>query len=126
MKGVSLLELVLSIFILGLVVIFLFNLYPTSILAVRQAEQQLLANTLARSLIAERQARSYDALVVGDHQQLAPITREGVVFHPVLEVYPIAGKDPNLVKRLRVTLTWGDPADPKEVSHETLVSGLQR
>ncbi|GMU50978.1 MAG: hypothetical protein AMXMBFR33_01240 [Candidatus Xenobia bacterium] len=65
-RGLSLVEVLLAAALLGLVVPFLFQLYPTSLLAIRRGENQLEATELARAALEEFRARPFAALAAGE------------------------------------------------------------
>lgn len=124
-RGLSLMEIIVSMFVLGMVMIALFNLYPTSVLAVRRAEQQILANSVARSIVDRSLAGPYSALEVDTTTDLPAEVREGTTFTPTVAVFDVPGQDVNLIKRLRVTVTWEERGVQKEVVHEVLVTSLR-
>lgn len=123
--GLSLLETVLSVFIFSLVVLLLFELLPTSLLAVRRAEQRQLAGHLAASLAAERMARPFQGLAEGI-EPLDPVTSEGVEFTPTVEVFRLPDFEPERLKGIRVTVTWQERGKTWTVRREVLVSGVRR
>lgn len=124
-RGLSLLETVLSVFILSLVVLLLFELLPTSLLAVRRAEQRQLAGHLAASLIAERMATPFQSLPLGI-EPLDPIVSEGIEFTPTIEVFRLPDYEPEKLKGVRVTVTWRERGKSWTVQREVLVSGVRR
>jgi type II secretory pathway pseudopilin PulG len=124
-RGVALTELVVSIFILGLVMIALFNLYPTSVLAIKKAEEQLLADNVARSVLERQLAGAFSNLQVDTVRTLPVVEAENVTFTPEVSVFAIPGREPSLVKRVRVRVFWTTRNEEREVIHETVTSSLR-
>lgn len=68
-RGFSLIETIFAASILSIVLMVLFNLYPSSLLAVRRAEHRLEATTLAQSILEAKRALPFSQLAT-----LAPNT----------------------------------------------------
>lgn len=85
-RGFSLIETIFAASILSIVLMVLFNLYPSSLLAVRRAEHRLEATTLAQSILESKRAMPFS--------QLTGLT--------VDTDYEVPGSDP----------TWTDPLTP--------------
>ena len=116
----SLAETILASCILGLVVLAIFNLLPGSLLAMRQAEHQIRAQQLAQELLEKTRERPFEELLVGrPTPQPLPEDAAGVTFTPALEIYQIPATDPDLIKRIRVTVDWRFRGMTRQVSQET-------
>ncbi len=109
-RGLSLIEAIVAMFILLLVLIFVSNLFPSALTAVRVAGQKSQADALAGGLLAEWQARPFSELAVG-----APVTRPpqdgfGTRFDSQIEFFPVT--EPKIraerMRKLRATVTWTD------------------
>jgi len=59
-KALSLIETILAASVLSMVMMILFNLYPSSMLAVRKAEHRLQATAMAQSLLEFVRAQSFN------------------------------------------------------------------
>ncbi|HEY4002564.1 MAG TPA: prepilin-type N-terminal cleavage/methylation domain-containing protein [Candidatus Xenobia bacterium] len=55
-RGFSLVEVIFAASLLSLVMLMMFNLYPTSLLTIRQAEHRLQANSLAQAVLESYRA----------------------------------------------------------------------
>jgi len=119
-RGISLAELILCFFLLGLVVVLIFNLYPTSVASVRYSGQRLQANALAESLLQQQLARPFSQLVPGPPQALPGVDGQGTRFQPTLEIFPAdrPATKPGLLMGLRVRVSWVDRQVPHEVVRE--------
>lgn len=118
-------ETVISIFLVSMLMILLLNLYPGSVLAVRQAEQIQRADRLAQSLLADGLARPFGSLVVGTVEPMSAVVASGISFNRQLEVVAVDG-DVNLIKGLRATVSWDDRGRQRRVVHEVWVPKIPR
>lgn len=119
-RGVSLLELIFSLFVLGVILVLVCNLYPSAIGSVRYSGQRLEANALASSLIDQEMARPFDQLVPGPTRTLPAVAGKGASYTPVIEIYAI--NDPSLraglVVGIRVRVEWVDRRVPHTIVRE--------
>lgn len=122
----SLLETILAVFLLGLMVLFLFELLPGSVFAIRRGQNQLMAGQLAQSILSERQAASFNQLVVGSSQALDPVTRENLVMRPEVVVEAVPDFEPDQLKSLRVVVRWQDRGRDFEEVRQVYVARVQR
>jgi hypothetical protein len=109
-RGLSLTEMVLSIALMLLVILFVFELYPMAMSSVRASGQRLQANELADTVLADWMQRDFDLLVVGPAPAMAPVNGKGTVFQPAVEILPVSepGVDPTMMRAIRVRVTWRD------------------
>lgn len=108
--GFSLLEAILAITTLAVVLILVFNLFPTSLWAMRKAEHRMQADTMARTLLNEYRAMPFSRLTeltLEPPQALPPQRGAGEVdFYPVIEVRRVGDTPPERLVELRVTIDW--------------------
>lgn len=137
MRGLSLLEVVLSASLIGLIFIFLLNIFPASMLGVRQAEHRLAAQAQAQRLLDEASARGFDRLGVnGDYTASNPgpfagiiddqKSEDGVVLSSRVVVSDVNPIPRNRLARVRVLVTWTERERPQVVTREIQVSALRR
>lgn len=107
-RGLTLLELIVCLSVVLLLVIFVLNLFPGSLLALRQSEARLEAQRQAELVLDRARLARFDTYAVGTSQTLAPRALNGNEFVPVLQSLAPAGYDSNLVKELRVSVSWDD------------------
>ncbi len=122
----TLMETVVSCFVLCLVMLALFNLFPSSMYALKRGECQILAEQEAQTWVEIYRAESFDSLTPGG----APITLptrsvNGVVYNPVLSIFTPAGTRADLVKGLRVTVSWTFQSVTRNIQREVWVSKLK-
>lgn len=121
-RGLTLLELVVCFSVVLLLVIFVLNLFPGSLLALRQSEARLEAQRQAELLLDRARLARFDTYAVGSTQTLPPRGLNGTQFTPVLESVALAGYDSNQVKQLRAMVSWDDHGTIRRFSVAAWVS----
>jgi len=111
--------------ILGLLVMVIFNLFPSSVLAVRQAERRLKATEIAQSLLEQKRAQSFDELGTG--AALPPVEGEdGTVYRPVFTPFAVDGCDEHYLRGVRITVAWKVHEMSYSLSQECYVCNIPR
>lgn len=121
-RGASLAEAILCFAILTLVIILIFNLYPTSVAAVRVSGQKLQATALADSILDEQMEKPFPSLVPGAPVNLPPVAARGAELQPSLQIFkPVEpGVDPTLLIGIRVRVVWTDHGVRREILREAI------
>lgn len=124
----TLAESVLAIFLLSLIVLLVFNLYPTAISSLRGSGQNLQANDVASSVLAEYQEKRFNSLVVGPAVTLPGRPGRGTEFIPSVEIFDInrPGVDTTKVKGIRVRVSWVDHGRTHSLVRETVRTNVLR
>jgi len=104
--GVSLLELMVCFTLATLLVIFVLNLFPGSLLALRQAEIRLEAGHQAEVLLDRARVAPFATYSVGTSTPISLPGWNQTPFQATLQSLPVAGCDTSSVKELRVTVAW--------------------
>jgi Tfp pilus assembly protein PilV len=126
-QGLSLGETIIASCLLGLVILAVFNLFPASLFAMRQAEQQIRADQLAQEILETTRQKPFEQLAVGrPDPQPGAEEAAGVRFTPTLQIYQVAGADPDLLLRLRVSVDWKFRGRDQHVFQETYRSHVRR
>lgn len=102
----SIAQTLIAIFLVALLILVIFNLFPTTVLANRQGSERLQASTLAQSALAEARSTPFDKLILGSSLTLPEQQVQGVVYQSVLRVLPPDSGDPTRLKVLEVTVEW--------------------
>jgi len=109
-RGLSLIEVVVSFAVLLTVSVFIFQLVPSSVLAIRQGEIRLEAINLGRTLLEEHRGLGFSVLKgkVGEtiyaHEHPSGT---GVLFKSQVQVRkPDTTADPGRVLDVTVTVRW--------------------
>ncbi len=105
-RGVSLLETILAGFIISLVTMAVFNIFPTSAMAVKRGEMQLLADAIAERELEQLRVAPFDSLALGPGPAVAPETRYGTTFNTAITISRVPGSDEDVLKRATVVVTW--------------------
>ena len=114
------LETIFGLFLLSFLIVMVFNLYPSSLLSVRRAEESVQADLLAQSLLDQSTARPFDQLVIGELYQVQQDFKS-TRLEATLEVYSVPDAQEELLKRLRVVVAWKARDRDYAVIHECLV-----
>lgn len=122
-RGLSLLETIVSGFILSLIVIFMVSLFPSSMIAIQKSESKLEADALASTLIEEVRYQPFDSMAA-----LPPgaVKRGKTNLTYSTEVEEIPGSDPRYLKVVRVTVDWEERGEPRQLVREVWVHAVRR
>lgn len=120
-RGFSIAETLISVFLLALLLIVLFNLFPTTVLANRQGSQQMQAMDLAQSVLAEARARPFQDLVPGTTETGGPVTMGDTTYTTELVVSPPGTGDPQHLRVLTATINWTANNRPKSLQEKIWV-----
>ncbi len=133
-RGVSLLEMVLALAILGLIGLFLMNLLPSAALVNRRAEHQTAAAGWARELVDFAAATDFDQFRNGTYDKnnpgpfdtlLADRTQgDTVVLSAQAEVSRVPGVPRRRLFKLRVTVSWNERGRALSVTTERRFSAV--
>ena len=125
-RGHSLIEAVLATFLLGLVVVLLLNLLPTSWWSIKKSEFRSQAASIAQSVISRAQAGAFEELQVGTTQTLPTVTRGGIDYTVRQTVGTVGTRPPELLKSLRVTVSWATKDGEKTLTREIYLAKTPR
>jgi Tfp pilus assembly protein PilV len=110
------LETLFAFFIISLVLLALFNLFPTSLLSIRQANDRVQAANLAQDLLNWARIQPFPPALPTP----SPVTVDGILYTPRVDVSPVRGHDPKRLLNVRVTVTW-----EMQGRHQELVQELR-
>ena len=128
-RGISLIEVIFAVSLVGLIILFLFGLLPSTGLMTRQAEQQVQATQYGKELEARLGSVAFTALKKNVGAPLTPANpgilgpalevrhlSDGTDLHPEvqLEERPPAGR---LIQAV-ITITWTN--GEKKRTHRTV------
>lgn len=149
-RGFTLIETIFSAFIISLVIITIFNLYPSSMVAIKRSEMQIEANAIAQSLLEEMRSVRFSDLLAARGAgytppalpgpdplppAFRPVEHEGITFTPQVpvEVFDVPGADPDCagsgepcIVGIRSRVTWSFQSKNYEAVYETWVHNLPR
>ncbi|MBI3927349.1 MAG: hypothetical protein HY319_17560 [Armatimonadetes bacterium] len=125
MRAFSLIETVICCFILSLVLLALFHLYPSAAVAIHRGGALMQADIIADSALERAKAMPFDRLAPGEKTVLDPVERVGTTYYPVLEVFEVAGYNSPWLRSLRTTVSWKEGGRQRQVVHEIWVHKIQ-
>jgi Tfp pilus assembly protein PilV len=124
-KGLSMIEVMFAFALLGFILIILFSLFPTTIMAVRHAEHRLKAITIAQSLLEEKRAGSFSSLAATAALADVIDPDDGIAFHRDYETFSVPGGSPQNVVGIRIKVSWKEKDRDYSVKKEQYVSIIQ-
>ena len=125
-RGLSLLEMIVSLFLVATVVVVVANLFPSALVSVRQSEDMTHANLMAESLLDEQLSRPFGDLILQPETWLESQELDGKQFNSYLEVFQVGTRDTDYLKGLRVKVKWQHGEISREVVHEVYATSLNR
>lgn len=105
-RGFTLVETAFSLALIGLVLLFVLNLYPSSLFAQHRAEERLTATRIARSLLDEQLVLPFNDLTVGLKRDLPVKKLDGIEYRSQLEVDKTSQADEKYLRVVRLTVRW--------------------
>ncbi|MGE0492112.1 MAG: type II secretion system protein J [Vulcanimicrobiota bacterium] len=124
-RGLTLVEVIVSLTLIAALVVLVFNLFPGSLLSTARGEQTIQADLIAQSALERKGAGAFSSLVVGQVEDLEEVVRHGVHFRGTIEVVS-APADTQYLKGLRATVRWESRGVEHQVVHESWVSSVKR
>lgn len=114
-RGFSLAETAVALAVLGLILIFVLNLFPSAMVARATSEQRLTAQSLARSALEQHLETPFQQLRSGP---LPPVERDGVRYDLSLEVSPSPQARPEYLQVLTLTVRWTARGKAQQVQRQ--------
>lgn len=121
MRGITLVEVIISLLIASLVLLAALTLLPSSLLAVRRADTQLRAEALAQSVLEQQRSQPFQSLVVDSGYQ-----QDVGEFRAEIQVLRAGDADPAVARQIRVTVRWTQRRRALEVQRSLVVTHLAR
>src|ERR1017187_9943997 len=94
-------EMVFSMSLIAVVIMFVFNLFPLSSVAGHRAHQQIQASALAQASLERTRPLTLSSLPVGT-LVLPSVSVEGITYTPIRVVYAVSGCDPGHLVGIRI------------------------
>lgn len=121
-RAFSLIEVILSLTVLGLALTALVGLVPAGMLNLRAAEQRTTAGQLAQSLLEEASLMDPPAIPAGARDE---VELEGITYRPRVDVGAVDAHLPK-ARRVRVTVQWKHGEISREVFRERVLTRVPR
>jgi len=115
----SLLETVVAGALFFFVTILLLNLFPSSLLSLKAAENRARAERLAQACLEENQAFAFTTL-----GRPPAVTQkwDGLDFTIQLEIYALSGVEQQRLRQVRAVVSWTERNERRSAARETYVS----
>lgn len=123
-RGLTLVESIVSFFLITFVILSLLNLFPGAMMANRRSELRLLAQSRADQVLETARAGGFVNLKLGGAAPLE-VVLEGTTFSSQLEVLEVPGHAPDSLKSLRVTVNWKAGGKPQQLVREVWMSNVR-
>ncbi|MGE0489677.1 MAG: hypothetical protein AB7S38_10735 [Vulcanimicrobiota bacterium] len=120
-RAFTLAETIFATFVLALVMMTLFNIFPSSALAVKRGEMQLLADSVAEAHLEQQRAMAFDSLAIAAESYLPDQDLKGLHFKPSLTISAVPGSDVDRLKSVNVNVYWSFRERNYKVSHEAWI-----
>lgn len=126
-QGFTLLETIFASVLFGFIILFIINLYPSSLVAVRRGETQIIADNFADTVLEDLRSRSFYNVSVTSPPAYQKWTYNQVDFIPSVTV--AYDSDPDLERYLKiatVTITWNFQRRVNKVVHTMYLHNINR
>lgn len=103
--GFTLVEMIITTALIGMIILFLFNIYPNAVLAIKRGEHRLKASYVAQAVLEKKMASSF-------YDIDAPLTEksltgdDGMIYTVSCETFHLPDTNPQNLRRLKVTVIW--------------------
>lgn len=124
-RGFSLVETILAAFILSLITMAVFNIFPSSVMAVKRGEMELEADSIAAQILEEHRARPFEELVLAGPAPLAPLTLGGTKFEPFLQIDDVPGCSDQHLRAVRVEVRWSHSGKSYSLAREAWIVSVE-
>lgn len=121
-RGLTLLELMICFTLILLLVIFVLNIFPGSLVALHQSELRLEAQRQAEDVLYVARSAAFDAYALDSNLQLPPRGLNGGEFQPSLRCRAVDGQDPDITRELLVTVTWKERSARRSLTMASRIS----
>lgn len=114
-------ETVCALVLLGLVVIFVVNIFPSSVLASKSGNQYIQAESLVRSALEETRATSFDSLAIGTTD--LPSSDPG--FTMTREIFVPRNAEAHQTLGVRIRVEWPFQGRTRSLEREVWISSVR-
>lgn len=126
-SGFTLLETIFASVLFGFIVLFIANLYPSSMVAVRRGETQIVADNFAQTILEDLRSRSFQNVSQISPPAYQKWTYGHTDFNPTVAI--TYDGDPSLERYLKiatVTVTWEFQRRTNTVVHTMYLHNVTR
>ena len=125
--GFTLLETIFASVLFGFIVLFILNLYPSSIVAVRRGESQIVADNFAQTILEDLRSRSFYNINVNSPPSYSKWVYGETDFLPTVTVVYDSDSDLEpFLKIATVKITWEFQRRTNSVVHTMYLHNINR
>jgi Tfp pilus assembly protein PilV len=124
-RGFTLAETVYASVLFAFVILFVLNIYPSSMVAIRRGETQIIADNCAQSILEDLRSRSFTNIKVGAPPSYEKWVYHDTTFHPYLEIF-YDTDDERFLKIARLDVAWVFQNRENHVIHTMYVHNVTR
>ncbi|MBX3168592.1 MAG: hypothetical protein KF760_14345 [Candidatus Eremiobacteraeota bacterium] len=125
--GFTLLETIFASVLFGFIILFIANLYPSSIVAVRRGETQIIADNCAQAILEDLRSRSFYNVSTLSPPAYEKWTYGETDFTPTVEIaYESDASLEPYLKIATVTVTWDFQRRTNKVVHTMYLHNVTR
>ncbi|MBS2037632.1 prepilin-type N-terminal cleavage/methylation domain-containing protein [bacterium] len=126
-QGFTLLETIFASVLFGFIVLFVLNLYPSSIVAVRRGETQIIADNCAQAILEDLRSRSFYNVNVASPPTYQKWVYGGTDFIPTVSLaYDTDSSLEPFLKIATVNITWTFQNRTNSVVHTMYLNNITR
>ena len=107
-RGFTLLETIFASVLFAFVILFVLNLYPGSMVAIRRGETQIVADNFAQSILEDLRSRSFANVSTTSPPAYAKLVYGNTEYNPVVTVayHPDSTVPQEFLKIATVNVSW--------------------
>lgn len=125
--GFTLLETIFASVLFGFIILFIANLYPSSIVAVRRGETQIIADNFAQTILEDLRSRSFYNVSTVSPPTYQKWTYGQTDFLPTVKIeYDGDSSLDRYLKIATVTVTWDFQRRTNKVVHIMYLHNVTR
>lgn len=114
-------ETVVAISLLGLIIIFVVNIFPGSVLAARSGNERIEAENLAESILEQTRASAFNSLTLGTTNVPSPDPK----FTVTQEIFVPTNADADQTLGVRIIVQWESKSQTKSIQREVWLSSVR-
>ena len=127
-RGFTLLETIFASVLFAFIVLFILNLYPGSIVAIRRGESQIVADNYAQTILEDLRSRTFANVTTAtaSYQKLVYANTE---YDPLVDIHyhsDVASVPEEFLKIARVTVSWKFQNRTNQVVHTMYLHNVTR
>mgnify|MGYP001247316618 CR=1 FL=1 len=126
-RGFTLLETIFASVLFGFIVLFVLNLYPSSMVAVRRGESQIIADNFAQTILEDLRSRSFYNVSTTSPPTYLKWTYGQTDYIPTVTVaYDSDASLERYLKIATVTVSWDFQRRTNKVEHTMYLHNVTR